>query len=107
MKRFLLVAFVAALLCSCGGDEPTYTDGKSLSVDGHTYFAVMNTPAPDTTFVAFGKGVFYLNNQEDGTYTQEKEVVKVEQKSGMFPHRVFISYGDFILGQGVYYQKLK
>ncbi len=109
MKHFLPILFACALLASCSDrNAPSYSSGKDLSVDGHTYFMVMKiADNPDTTFVSFNNHKFYLNDLYDGTFTQENEVVKVEQNSGMFPNRIFISYGDFLLSQGVQYTKLK
>lgn len=102
----LLVSFS---FVSCEQGNPFYSYGKDLSVDGHTYYMVtQNMGNTDTTFVSFRGNKFYQNDIEDGIYTQEKEVVKVEQiKSGLLPNRVFISYGDFLLNQGVQYTKLK
>lgn len=118
MKHYfiLLLACTAILLASCSErNTPSYADGKDLSVNGHSYFMLIQTSGvPDSTFVAFDNGTFYtslgyaaLYSHAVGTYTQEKEVIKVEQNTGMLPTRLFISYGDFLLCQGVYYQQYK
>lgn len=115
MKRLLFIALAALLLASCEKNDLSFSNGKNLSVDGHSYYGLMrNMGNIDTTFVAFRDGTFYthfhsadLYSYSAGTYSQEKEVVKVEQTTGVLPTRVFISYGDFILGQGVYYQLYK
>ena len=110
MKRLVPVFVFCLLWCvSCEQNDPTYSSGKDLSVEGHTYYMVISSGlSTDTTFVSFSKHKFYVNDIQDGDYTQEKEVVKVTNaKIGMQPNRIFISYGDFLLNQGVQYTKLK
>lgn len=112
MKKLFLLLLLAFAIVGCESSVSLYSDGKNLSVNEQCYFSLTKVAGDiDTTFVAFSDNTFYQHNSiiglysnPAGTYYQEKEVVKVLSDKGMLPVRVFISYGDFLLCQGVYYQ---
>lgn len=112
----MFVAFAMVVLCLVGCEKQQwYSDGKDLSVAGHTYSPKQTILPPDTSENTLWNiplpslyfstdGVCYwidYNNTytECGKYEQSYEVVTIladEDQDGS-SNKVVISYGDFIL----------
>lgn len=110
MKKVLYFVATALLFIACSKsvNEPSYRDGKDISVSGKTYIAVRDTLMfnQDGTIVRHSP---LFGGVSTGTYIQTYEVIKY--RFTKFEHteidQYAISYGDFIYFEDKYFELLK